>query len=57
MTRELTEAVRQFCGEEHPKQCVCDHKLHGTGAVFYQSVGLLQCANCGGWQWIRKPIK
>ena len=37
-------------------ECLHDHKRIGTGAVFYQSVGLLQCADCKGWQLIRKPI-
>lgn len=37
-------------------ECLHDHKLTGTGAVFYQSTGLLQCALCHGWQLIRKPI-
>lgn len=48
--------VAAFSGENAPKVCEHDHKLQGTG-VFYQSVGLLQCAECKGWQLIRKPIK
>ena len=52
----LTERARTFSGEADPKPCTHDHKLQGTGAVFYQSVGLLQCAICGGWQLIKKPI-
>lgn len=36
--------------------CTCKHKLTGTGAVFYQSLGWLYCANCKGVQPIRKPI-
>lgn len=38
------------------KQCECDHKLQGTGAVFFQSIGWLYCVNCRGWQRIRKPV-
>lgn len=57
MTCELTRTVRRFSGEERPKLCECKHRLFGSGAMFYQSVGLLQCANCGGWQRIKKPIK
>ena len=38
-------------------ECLHDHKLIGTGAVFYQSTGLLQCNHCKGWQLIRKPVR
>lgn len=38
-------------------ECLHDHSLTGTGAVFYQSTGLLQCALCRGWQLIRKPVR
>lgn len=41
---------------EKEKQCSCDHKLQGSGAVFLQSIGWLYCSNCKGWQRIRKPI-
>ena len=51
------EQVKVFSQETHPKLCRCDHKLQGTGAVFYQSTKLLQCANCHGWQQVRKPIE
>lgn len=50
------ERVRLFSQEEDVKICTCQHKLQGTG-VFYQSVGLIQCANCKGWQQVRKPIE
>lgn len=55
---EFLERLRRFTGEENPKICQHDHKLFGT-AVFYQSsgVGVLQCAECKGWQDIRKPIE
>lgn len=39
------------------KHCECDHKLCGTGAVFYQSTGWIECTACRGWQPIRKPIE
>ena len=51
------EQVKTFSQETDPKLCRCDHKLQGTGAVFYQSTKLLQCANCKGWQMVRKPIE
>lgn len=38
------------------KDCHCDHKLTGTGAVFFQSTGFLYCTVCEGWQRIRKPV-
>lgn len=51
------EQVKVFSQEDNPALCRCDHKLQGTGAVFYQSTKLLQCANCKGWQMVRKPIE
>lgn len=51
------EQVKVFSQETRPKLCRCDHKLQGTGAVFYQSTKLLQCSNCKGWQQVRKPIE
>lgn len=56
---EPSSRVAWLCGYldamgEH--RMLNDHKLIGTGAVFYQSTGLLQCALCHGWQLIRKPI-
>lgn len=39
------------------KECQCDHKLAGTGGVFYQSTGWIECTVCHGWQPIRKPIE
>lgn len=51
------EQVKVFSQETQPKLCRCDHKLQGTGAVFYQSTKLLQCSNCKGWQQVRKPIE
>jgi hypothetical protein len=36
--------------------CPCKHALQGTGGIFYQSVQLLYCLKCGGWQDLRKPI-
>ena len=53
---ETQRKAAAFSGEDAPKICYHDHKLQGTG-VFYQSVGLIQCADCKGWQLIRKPIK
>lgn len=51
------EQVKTFSQEVSPSLCRCDHKLQGTGAIFYQSTKLLQCANCKGWQMVRKPIE
>lgn len=57
MTPELLARIQTFSREADPRLCEHDHKLQGTGAVFYQSVQLLQCALCHGWQAIRKPVK
>lgn len=54
---QFINQVKVFSQETNPKLCRCDHKLQGTGAVFYQSTKLLQCSNCHGWQQVRKPIQ
>ena len=36
--------------------CAHKHQLVGTGAVFFQSLGFLKCAECGGYQAIKKPL-
>lgn len=38
------------------KKCRHKHSLQGTGAVFYQSTGWLECIKCGGWQRIKKAV-
>lgn len=53
---KLIAAVYRFTGNARVVMCEHDHKLQGTGGVFYQSVGLLQCSICYGWQPIRKAI-
>ena len=55
MDETILKAIKIFTQEDNPKLCACDHKLQGTG-VFYQSVKLIQCTTCNGWQAIRKPI-
>jgi hypothetical protein len=42
---------------ENHTECLCDHQLFGSGGVFFQSTGWICCANCNGWQKIRKAIK
>ena len=37
--------------------CICDHKLQGTGAVFLYSIGWIICNQCKGTQKIRKSIE
>lgn len=56
LTPEVASMVTTFTGDQIPIACDCSHKLQGTGGVFYQSVGLLQCTKCWGWQAIREPI-
>jgi hypothetical protein len=36
--------------------CRHKHKLNGTGAVFYQSLGFLECGKCRKFQAIKKPL-
>ncbi|MFV1943514.1 hypothetical protein VPH49_22120 [Pseudomonas luteola] len=38
------------------KTCRHKHKFQGTGAVFYQSTGWIECAKCRGWQRIKKAV-
>lgn len=38
-------------------KCRHKHELTGTGAVFFQSLGILKCAKCGKFQLIKKPLK
>ena len=57
MTPNLVHRVRVFSGEQRPKTCRHKHRLQNTGGIFYQSVGLMQCAKCRGWQEIRKGVK
>jgi hypothetical protein len=54
---EFINKVKMFSQETSPELCRCDHKLQGTGAIFYQGIRLLQCSNCHGWQQVRKPIE
>jgi len=43
---------------EKGKVCRCEgHKIQGTGAVFFHSLGYLYCINCGGWQKIRHVLR
>lgn len=52
----LTERVTLFSREPNPKTCTCKHQMAGPGGVFYQSVGLIHCTRCKGWQLIRKQV-
>lgn len=56
MSVKLQEDVIKFNGT-FTHECPCDHKLAATGAVFFQSVQLLRCNNCKGWQRVKKPIR
>jgi hypothetical protein len=56
MNEEFLHRVRTFSQEKDPALCTCEHKLQGTGGVFYQSVLLIQCNTCKGWQDVRKPV-
>lgn len=56
MNEQALTAVKVFTQEDNPKICICDHKLQGTG-VFFQSVKLIHCNTCNGWQEVRKPVQ
>lgn len=47
--------VREFSKQETPMACNHKHKQKGTG-VFFQSVGVIQCAECMNWQVITRPV-
>jgi hypothetical protein len=47
--------VRDFSKQEQPMTCNHKHKQKGTG-VFFQSMGVIQCADCKNWQVIRSPV-
>lgn len=54
---ELEQRVAVFTKRRPIVECTHKHQIQGTGAVFYQSVGVLECIHCQGWQLIRKGIK
>ena len=55
--RERAIALGVLKPSETPHECRCDHSLIGSGAVFFQSHGILLCNNCRGFQLIRKPVE
>lgn len=58
--KECGSQVLQRCAKSLgfcEKVCSCKHELSGTGAVFFQSLGIIYCNECKGQQQIRKPIK
>lgn len=58
MSPELLERVKHFTTDPNPPvECRHKHQLQGSGAVFFQGVGLIQCGECYGWQFIRKPVR
>lgn len=56
IVRQILQQHGWLAGQTpEPSICNCNHRLQGTG-VFYQSVGLIWCPDCTGWQLIRKPV-
>ena len=55
---EELRGLVESCELDYTHECKCDHKLQGTGAVFFQSLDFLYCAEpgCRGFQKIRKPV-
>ena len=50
------ERVKSFSREADPKVCTCKQERNGTG-VFYNSVDIIYCVTCHGWQDMKAPIK
>lgn len=54
----LSDATQKQIAEFNGRpghECQHKHRYEGTGGVFFQSVGLMRCIHCGGWQRIREP--
>ena len=51
----VLQRAKYFSGEENPRYCSHTHQRRGTG-IFYNSVELIQCLECLGWQSIRRVI-
>jgi hypothetical protein len=57
LSKAAVSSIKRHSLTATPQLCLHDHKLQDSGAVFYQSIGVLECVICGGYQEIRKPIK
>lgn len=51
----VLQRAKTFSGEENPRYCSHTHQRRGTG-VFYNSVELIYCLECHGWQSVRSVI-
>ena len=51
----VLERATIFSGENNPKYCRCKHQRRYTG-VFFNSVELIHCLSCHGWQSVRSVI-
>lgn len=51
----VLQRAKTFSGEENPKYCSHVHQRRGTG-IFYNSVELIHCFECLGWQSVRRVI-
>lgn len=51
----VLQRAKSFSGEENPRYCSHSHQRRGTG-VFYNSVELIHCLECLGWQSVRSVI-
>lgn len=56
MTQDMKTRIQSFSTLPARE---CRHQLHrnGGGGVFYNSVNLVYCMRCGGWQDMKKPVK
>lgn len=48
--------AKSFSEEVNPRACECTHQRWYTG-IFYNSVEMIQCLTCKGWQSIRRVIR
>lgn len=53
---EMLQRVKVFTGEENPHSCSHTHKRRYTG-VFFNSVEVILCLTCQGWQREREVIR
>jgi hypothetical protein len=51
----ILDRARVFSGEAQVTLCTHQHRRRGTG-IFYNSVGLIHCLECKGWQHARSAI-
>jgi hypothetical protein len=51
-----TDLAKRHALHDNPHKCTCKHDRIATGGIFYNSLGVLECINCHGWQLIKQKI-